>query len=99
VLRVLPVGEIKVDRAFVGRMAVDRRDRAIVTSVVDLARGLGVRVVAEGVEDEQTWDLLAELGCDRIQGWVLSPALPAAELEEWLALQAARPLGLRRPGY
>lgn len=84
-LRQLPVSEIKVDRSFVGRMALDPRDHAIVASVVNLGRGLGVRVVAEGVEDLVTWDLLAELGCDRVQGWALSPALPAPELERWLA--------------
>jgi predicted signal transduction protein with EAL and GGDEF domain len=83
-LRQLPVTEIKVDRSFVGRMASDPRDLAIVTSVVNLGRGLGMRVVAEGVEDQQTWQLLADLQCDRLQGWALSPALPAHELEPWL---------------
>jgi diguanylate cyclase (GGDEF)-like protein len=84
-LRQLPVSEIKVDRSFVSRMASDPRDLAIVTSVVNLGRGLGVRVVAEGVEDEGTWSLLRDMGCDRVQGWALSRALPAAELELWLA--------------
>jgi diguanylate cyclase (GGDEF)-like protein len=83
-LRKLPVSEIKVDRSFVSRMADDARDLAIVTAVVDLARGLGIRVVAEGVEDQRTWDRLAELGCDRVQGWALAPALPPEELEPWL---------------
>jgi predicted signal transduction protein with EAL and GGDEF domain len=90
-LRELPVTEIKVDRSFVGRMAHDLRDRAIVTSVVDLARGLGVRVVAEGVEDEETWQLLANLGCDRVQGWALAPAMPADDLETWLERRLGRP--------
>jgi diguanylate cyclase (GGDEF)-like protein len=88
-LRQLPVREIKVDRSFVSRMAIDRRDLAIVTSVVDLARGLGIRVVAEGVEDQATWDLLADLGCDRVQGWILSPALPSDELQAWLTAHFA----------
>jgi diguanylate cyclase (GGDEF)-like protein len=92
-LRQLPVSEIKVDRSFVSRMAVDTRDLAIVTSVVDLARGLGVRVVAEGVEDQRTWDLLASLGCDRVQGWLLSPALPPDELEPWLQSRLAPTVG------
>ena len=91
-LRQLPVSEIKIDRSFVGRMATDPRDLAIVTSVVNLGRGLGVRVVAEGVEDEKTWELLAELGCDRVQGWALSKALPPEELEAWLVARMA-PLG------
>lgn len=72
-LRQLPVSELKIDRGFVSRMATDPRDHAIVTSVVDLARGLGMRVVAEGVEDDRTWQLLAGMGCDRVQGWALSP--------------------------
>ncbi len=83
-LRQLPVSEIKVDRSFVSRMATDPRDHAIVQSVVDLARGLGMRVVAEGVEDEPTWDLLRGLGCDRAQGWYLARALPVVELTTWL---------------
>jgi diguanylate cyclase (GGDEF)-like protein len=90
-LRELPVTEIKVDRSFVARMAHDLRDRAIVTSVLDLARGLGVRVVAEGVEDEETWQLLADLRCDRVQGWALAPAMPQLELESWLERRLGRP--------
>jgi diguanylate cyclase (GGDEF)-like protein len=83
-LRQLPVREIKVDRSFVARMVQDPQDRAIVSSVIDLARGLGMRVVAEGVEDEQTWDLLRQLGCDCAQGWFLARALPPADLTRWL---------------
>jgi len=83
-LRRLPVREIKVDRSFVRRMATDPRDHAIVRSVVDLARGLGMRVVAEGVEDQCTWDALREMGCACAQGWHLSRALPAHVLTPWL---------------
>ncbi len=84
-LRSLPVGEIKVDRSFVSRMDRDPRDLAVVSSVIDLARGLGMRVVAEGVEDAATWHRLVDMGCDLAQGWWLSRALPAAELTGWLA--------------
>jgi EAL domain-containing protein (putative c-di-GMP-specific phosphodiesterase class I) len=87
------VSELKIDRAFVGRMAHDPRDQAIVTSVVDLARGLGMRVVAEGVEDDRTWRLLAGMGCDRVQGWALSPARPADEMTVWLAERMTVPAG------
>jgi diguanylate cyclase (GGDEF)-like protein len=83
-LRRLPVQEIKVDRSFVQRMVADRRDRAIVRSVIDLAAGLGMKVVAEGVEDRQTWDLLRDMGCDSAQGWFLSRAEPAQLLTPWL---------------
>jgi EAL domain-containing protein (putative c-di-GMP-specific phosphodiesterase class I) len=59
---------------------------------VNLGRGLGISVVAEGVEDEETWRLLAGLGCDRVQGWALSRALPAEELDPWLADRMAHPV-------
>ncbi|MCY7364851.1 MAG: EAL domain-containing protein [Frankiaceae bacterium] len=89
-LRRLPVQELKVDRSFVQRMAADARDAAIVRSVVDLGVGLGMRVVAEGVEDRATWRLLTEMGCDEAQGWLLSRAEPAEVLTPWLlARQAA----------
>ena len=83
-LRALPVSELKVDRSFVQRVADDPRDRAIVRSIVDLAGGLGMRVVAEGVEDAPTWEALRELGCDVAQGWHLSRAEPAHVLTPWL---------------
>jgi len=86
-LRQLSVREIKVDRSFVSRMEADPRDLAIVTSVIDLGRGLGMRVIAEGVEDLATWRRLSDLGCHGAQGWWLSKALPAAELDPWLAEQ------------
>jgi diguanylate cyclase (GGDEF)-like protein len=88
-LRRLPVDEVKVDRSFVHRMVQDRDDEAIVRSVVQLARELGLRVVAEGVEDEPTWHALAALGVDEIQGWVTAKAMPPAEFECWAAARAA----------
>ena len=83
-LRRLPVQELKVDRTFVQRMRADARDGSIVRSVVDLGVGLGMRVVAEGVEDEATWQMLQEMGCDEAQGWLLSRAEPAEVLTPWL---------------
>ncbi len=82
-LRRLPVREIKVDRSFVRSMD-DRRDLAVVRSVVDLGRGLGMSVVAEGVEDALAFHRLAAMGCDVAQGWFVSHALPADELTIWL---------------
>jgi diguanylate cyclase (GGDEF)-like protein len=79
-LRTLPVDEVKVDRAFVSKMTTDPADAAIVETTIKLAHALGKRVVAEGVEDEATWQRLADLGCELIQGYVLSRALPASEL-------------------
>ncbi len=83
-LRRLPVQELKIDRSFVQRMEDDPRDRAIVRSVVDLAEGLGMRVVAEGVEDLATWQALRELGCDVAQGWYVCRPQAADVLTPWL---------------
>jgi diguanylate cyclase (GGDEF)-like protein len=83
-LKRLPADEVKIDRSFVAGMLANDSDRAIVQSTVDLARNLGLRAVAEGVEDEATWKALAALGCDFAQGFYVSPALPAADLQAWL---------------
>ena len=87
-LRNSPVREIKIDKSFVARLAHDAEDAAIVRSTVDLAHSLGLKVVAEGVEDEITWQRLAELGCDVAQGWLLAKALPAHEATAWLNRRA-----------
>ncbi|HWF73324.1 MAG TPA: bifunctional diguanylate cyclase/phosphodiesterase [Solirubrobacteraceae bacterium] len=92
-LKSYPVGEVKVDRSFVSRMCTDMTDAAIVYATIELAHKLGIRVVAEGVEDEETWQALAGLGCELVQGYVLSRPLPADELEQVLNAQPARPAG------
>lgn len=84
-LRRLPLSEVKIDRSFVLGMATDRGDAAIVRSVITLADSLGLRVVAEGVEDERTWRLLASAGCHAAQGWFHARPMPAPDLAEWLA--------------
>jgi len=84
-LRRLPLTEVKIDRSFVLGMATDRGDAAIVRSVIDLAEALGLRAVAEGVEDERTWRLLAAAGCHAAQGWFHARPMPAADLADWLA--------------
>jgi len=87
-LRRLPVNEVKVDRSFVHRMVDEPDDAAIVRSIVELARTLNLYVVAEGVEDDRTWQALDALGVDEIQGWVLAKAMPIAELPDWSAAHA-----------
>ncbi|MDG4767325.1 EAL domain-containing protein [Solwaraspora sp. WMMD406] len=84
-LRRLPLSEVKVDRSFVLGMATDADDSAIVRSVIELARALGLRVVAEGVEDEASWRRLHALGCHVAQGWFYARPMPADELVSWLA--------------
>ena len=66
------------------RWSSDASDRAIVRSTVDLARHLGLEVVAEGVETEEAFEELRALGCDLAQGFAISPPLPAAELRDWI---------------
>ncbi len=82
-LQRLPVDELKVDQSFVGRMLADDRSAAIVRAVVELGSTFGLRTVAEGVEDRATADALSAIGCDVIQGYLLSPALPVAEANAW----------------
>ncbi|MCC6833319.1 MAG: EAL domain-containing protein [Thermoleophilia bacterium] len=82
-LRRLPVSELKVDRLFVRDMG-DDGDEAIVRSVIALGHHLGLAVVAEGIEDLATWNVLERLGCDLGQGFHVSPPLPAAALLAWI---------------
>ncbi|NHC13053.1 putative bifunctional diguanylate cyclase/phosphodiesterase [Motilibacter deserti] len=92
-LRDLDVDELKLDRSFVSDIVSDPRSLAIVSSTVALAHSLGLRLVAEGVEDAATLDMLAGLGCDVSQGFFHSRPIPACELESWLgrhAREAAR---------
>ncbi|MBW8807205.1 MAG: bifunctional diguanylate cyclase/phosphodiesterase, partial [Catenulisporales bacterium] len=79
-LRRLPFDEIKIDRSFVGGIGYDTDDAAIVHSTIDLAHSLGLRVVAEGVEDPATWSTLQSYGCDEAQGWLVSKPLPPSEI-------------------
>ena len=84
-LKRLPVSELKIDRTFVCNLVDGRNDEVIVRSTIELGHNLGLRVVAEGVEDEETLHELRRLGCDEAQGYHLSRPVPAAELERWLA--------------
>lgn len=90
-LKNLPVDQIKIDKSFVLDMADNRDSRHIVQAVVDLGHRLNLRVVAEGVEDRHTWDLLSGMGCDSVQGFLLSHPLPAADATRWLRDAALRP--------
>jgi len=80
----LPVDELKIDKSFVQRLAADDKDATIVASTIALGHALGLRVTAEGVEDQATWERLAALGCDLAQGYYVSPPLPPAALARWL---------------
>jgi len=88
-LKTLPVDELKVDRSFVSHMTGNTSDAVIVRSTVDLGRNLGLRVVAEGVEDPITLQQLGALGCDAIQGYYISRPVPADDLLTWIKHQQA----------
>lgn len=80
----LPVREMKIDRAFVADMATNPQSEKIVRSTIDLAHDLGLLVVAEGIEDQATWDALATLGCDLAQGYFIARPMPADDIRVWL---------------
>ncbi len=83
-LKRLPVDELKIDKSFVTDMLSHEGDGKIVASTVSLARSLGLRVVAEGVETAPVWKALAGLDCERAQGYYLTRPLPPRELAQWL---------------
>jgi diguanylate cyclase (GGDEF)-like protein len=83
-LKQLPVDEIKIDKSFVTRMDQDENDAVIVRATIDLAHNLGLKVVAEGVESTDVWDLLEMLGCDTAQGYLIRRPLDPAELTDWI---------------
>jgi diguanylate cyclase (GGDEF)-like protein/PAS domain S-box-containing protein len=84
-LQHLAVDQIKIDRSFVMNLASAPGNAVIVRSTIDLAHNLGLTVIAEGVEDALTLDVLAEYGCDSAQGYFFTPALTADKLTTWLA--------------
>ena len=87
-LKRFPVRSIKIDKSFVRDMGSDERDASIVRSAIDLAHGLGLSVIAEGVETAQSCDQLTDLGCDCAQGFYLARPMPGPELTEWLTARA-----------
>lgn len=94
-LRRLPVDELKIDRSFIQHIVDTASDQAIVRSTITMAHSLGLRVVAEGVEDALTLELLGSLGCDIVQGYYLSRPIPPEKFTQWLQ-QRERPAALCR---
>lgn len=83
-LRSLPVQEIKIDKSFVMGMFKSENDAVIVRSIIDLAHNIGMRVIAEGIEDEPTFNALVKLGCDAGQGYYFGKPMPSEEFDGWL---------------
>jgi len=89
-LKRLPVDELKIDKSFVLSMEKDTDDARIVRSTIDLAHGLGLKVVAEGVESALVWELLRDLSCDEAQGFHMGRPMPAHEFVRWSTGWSAR---------
>ena len=88
-LKRLPLTEVKIDKSFVLNMATEPRDEMIVRSIVELGHNLRVDVVAEGVDDQETLDRLAAMGCDVAQGYLIARPMDAARLARWSAAAAS----------
>jgi diguanylate cyclase (GGDEF)-like protein len=82
-LKKLPVSELKIDQSFVFHMADDKDDATIVRSTIDLGHNMGLVVVAEGIENKATWDMLQAMGCDLAQGYYISKPMDADALLKW----------------
>ncbi|MBV9496322.1 MAG: EAL domain-containing protein [Acidobacteria bacterium] len=83
-LKRLPVDELKIDKSFVLNLSESAKDDLmIVRSTIELGHNMGLVVIAEGVETQESWGILKRLGCDMAQGYFMSPPLPAAKFEEW----------------
>ena len=82
-LKQLPFTELKVDRAFVNGACQDEASRAILGSSIQLGKIFNLRLVAEGVENQQDWDLISESGCDEVQGFFIAKPMPAQEFIDW----------------
>ncbi len=95
-LRRLPIDELKIDRSFVSPMLQDESDLIIVRSTINLGHDLGLRIIAEGVEDAPTLERLATLGCDSAQGYHLSRPMSGGAFSTWLE---ESPLSTERTGF
>ncbi|MDQ6992214.1 MAG: bifunctional diguanylate cyclase/phosphodiesterase [Mariprofundus sp.] len=92
-LQHLLVDELKIDRSFIMGMDASKSDDIIVRTLINMAHSIGLRVIAEGVESVESWDRLAAMKCDRIQGYVISRAIPVDQATSWLQRFASEGLG------
>jgi EAL domain-containing protein (putative c-di-GMP-specific phosphodiesterase class I) len=84
-LRDMPFDELKIDQGFVHGAASNDMLRAIYHASLGLAQQLGMKTVAEGVEDRADWDFLRSTGCDLAQGYFIAKPMPAAEIPDWIS--------------
>ena len=90
--KAIPANELKIDKSFVMNMLQDEGDKRIVNAVIQLSKGFGMHVTAEGVEDRETALALAQLECDRLQGFYFARPMPHSDMLEWLAQGESRAL-------
>ncbi len=83
-LKMLPVSDLKIDKSFVQGLANDASDRKIVKSIIDMAHNFDLKVIAEGIEDEASYQILMDMGCDIAQGYLISKPLKPGQFEKWL---------------
>jgi EAL domain-containing protein (putative c-di-GMP-specific phosphodiesterase class I) len=84
-LQRLPADTLKIDRSFVSRMTRDRNSESIVKLIIEMAHSLGMKVIAEGIEDRETWDALVALRCDDAQGFFVARPMVSAAIPAWMA--------------
>jgi EAL domain-containing protein (putative c-di-GMP-specific phosphodiesterase class I) len=91
-LKRFPIGKLKIDRSFVQGLPADDSDAGIVRAILQMARALGMKVIAEGVETEAQRQFLQAEGCQEFQGYLFAPALDSLSFETRLAQAALRPV-------
>lgn len=87
-LKSLPFDTIKIDRSFIGDICSNEEDRSLVTTIITLSHSLGKRVIAEGVENQEQRELLMQMSCDEIQGYLISEPMPANKITGWISSYA-----------
>ena len=95
----LPVNELKIDREFIKNMINNKQDIAIVRSTIELGHNLGLKVVAEGIEREEEMQMLKEFGCDQAQGYLISKALTATDMQKWISENRTLPADFNDPNF
>ena len=90
-LKHLPIHRLKIDRSFIQNLSLESPDFAIVKAIVTMGHGLGLRVVAEGVETEEQLDLITSLGCDFVQGYLIEKPLEASRFKHWFHTRQLHP--------
>lgn len=83
-LQIFPLDELKIDQSFIRNLSIDDKNRTLVQAIITMGHALGMKVVAEGVEEKAQLDFLIETGCDLIQGYYLGYPMTASSLERWL---------------